>query len=107
MKKIKFKFFERMWEINLVDKLPYCEKNQFRFGESDMIVGVINVAVKDDNGLDLPKDVILMTILHEIFHMILGTGAYHDANSDEPLVEWMARSMYNLMSQNLFDKIKL
>jgi len=49
----------------------------------------------------MPDEEIQITKLHELIHCILGTGMYGEASSDEPMVEWLARSIYSLVKQGV------
>lgn len=42
-----------------------------------------------------------MCKLHELIHAILGTGMYGEVSGDEPMVEWLARSIYSLRKQDV------
>jgi hypothetical protein len=62
---------------------------------------VIGVSVKNKKGNDLPSNEIEISILHELIHSILRTGQYINTNNDEPMVEFLARSLYSLIKQGI------
>lgn len=38
-----------------------------------------------------------IALIHELIHAILEEGQYSDPSSDEPMVEWLARSIKSLI----------
>lgn len=42
-----------------------------------------------------------ITLLHELFHAITATGLYNGSCDDEPLIEFLARSIYSLSKQGI------
>lgn len=42
-----------------------------------------------------------LTLLHELFHAILKEGQYLSCADDEPLVEWLARSINEAIKKKI------
>lgn len=101
MKEEKFDLFGSNWTIKYGDKIEVEGENDFQFGLTDYINRVISVAIKDNQGEPLPEEEVEMCKLHELIHAILGTGMYGEISGDEPLVEWLARSIYSLRKQDI------
>ena len=101
MKEEKFNLFGSNWTIQYGDKIEVEGENGFQFGLTDYVNRVISVATKDNQGGDLPEEEIEMCKLHELTHAILGTGMYGEVSGDEPMVEWLARSIYSLRKQDV------
>ena len=60
-------------------------------------------APKYVNDAKMSNEEMTRTLLHEINHAILNSGQYFDTNSDEPLVEWIARCYYSILfNQKIF-----
>lgn len=102
MKEETFELFGSPWRVIYCDKIEVDdEENKFQYGLSDYTNRVITVATKSKSGDDLPESEIQITKLHEIMHCILTTGMYCAYSDDEPLVEWLARSVYSLRKQDV------
>lgn len=97
-----FHLYGTEWTIRYCD---YIEKEKEDEDEKDGLCDhsehLISVATKKLNGKDKVPSEIELTLLHEIVHAILGTGQYISSCEDEPLVEWIARSIYSLKKQGV------
>lgn len=69
-------------------------------GESYWIYGstcteerIINISTHSCKGKQLTPSQIKTTFLHELIHIILSSGQYFNETSNEPLVEWIAKSL--------------
>ena len=91
--------FGSKWTIQFLDKIPTDDPSSFQFGLTDGVQRIIKVATKDREGNDFPENEIRLTVLHEVVHAIFDTGQYD--NSDEPMVEWIARCMYAILEQKI------
>ena len=105
MKEETFDLFGSPWRVIYCDKIEIegeenCE-DKFQFGITDYTNRVISVATKSKSGEDLPESEVQITKLHEIMHCLLTTGMYCSYSDDEPLVEWLARSIYSLRKQEI------
>lgn len=105
MKEETFDLFGSPWKIIYCDKIDIKDEehseDKFQWGLTDYINRVISIATKNKNGEDMPDSEIQLTKLHEIMHCILTTGMYCAYSDDEPLVEWLARSIYSLRKQEI------
>lgn len=72
------------------------EGDGFQWGLTDYVNRRICIATKDSESKPFPKEEIELTKLHELMHAALGTGMYKNVSDDEPLVEWLARSIMPL-----------
>ena len=101
MKEETFNLFGSNWTIKFADEIVIDKEDGFQFGITDHINRVICVSTKDKESNQMPDEEIQITKLHELIHCILGTGMYGEASSDEPMVEWLARSIYSLVKQGV------
>lgn len=74
-----------------------CEEGHFIEGWCKSAERKIIVATKDKNGKNLDDNKIRIVFLHELTHAILAEGQYIRETDDEPLVEWLARCMNDLL----------
>lgn len=109
MEDIKFKVFSSPWTIKFV-KNVFTQLEDGRevwaFGITEPSTRKISISTKTEDGVVIPLSELKLTILHEIVHSFLVTGQYLQSNADEPLVEWLARCVNQLINSNLIDKIK-
>lgn len=97
----EFEIFGSKWAIEYVDIIPADEPNAFVFGKTWYSTRTIQIAKKDQDGNKIPPEELKMTLFHELFHAILGTGQYNVYSQDEPHVEWLARCAYSLVKQGI------
>lgn len=88
--------FGSTWKVGFVDKIEI--DGEEADGVTDDHKKIIQIATK------VEAKEIEITLLHELIHAILSTGQYHEENSKEFLVEFIARSLYALVKQG---KLKL
>lgn len=100
IKNRKINIYGTIFNIRFEDKVT-DEEGNFVFGK--VRNRTIYISTKDVEGKKIPKEEIDITILHELFHAILESGQYWNADQDEPLVEWLARSINSLLKQGLFN----
>lgn len=98
-KEFKFKnrtidIFGSKWRIKYVDEIK-VDDDTYVLGTTNCKDKVILI----DKNQDINE--ISITILHELFHAIMLTGQYLGSNEDEPLIEFLARSINSLMKQNM------
>ena len=105
-KDFEFELFGTTWKVVFVDAIESEEENVFKFGNTNSVTSTILIATKDMEGKPLAKDIIDITLLHELVHCIFGTGCYLGSNSDEPLTEWVARCLKSLMKQGVLEYAK-
>lgn len=105
-KTIPFNLFGTSWTIKFVKKTESQGRDKhWIFGNSSLLEKTIKVSVKDREGKDVDAESIQITALHELVHSIFTTGQYLDETKNEALVEWTARSIYNLYKQEVLQKI--
>lgn len=101
-----FRLFGTTWTIYLQRKVEsHQEDKHWIFGHSSIMSRAIRVSVNDKNDVPLPSETIKTTALHELVHTILTSGQYLEATQDEPMVEWIARSLQSLYEQKVLQYI--
>lgn len=90
----EFELFGSKWKLLFVDSIGN-DKDSPLYGEADSCSKIVKIA-RTINGIAIPEDEMKITLLHELFYVILGTGQYIEYNNDEPLVEWLARCVWSL-----------
>ena len=85
------------YQIKFVDDIV-SEDDSFFWGMTYHDTHTIKVATKV-NGKPLPDKDVKITLAHEIMHAILATGAFHNENNNESLVEWVAKCIVNNYSK--------
>jgi hypothetical protein len=73
------------------------------FGYTAAMDREIYVSLKNSEDKPLPDNEIWDTVAHEIVHAIFMTGQYNNCNTDEPLVEWTAKCMRQLIKQKIME----
>lgn len=71
------------------------------FGRTNAIDKHIYIATKNDNNKKLSNVEIKTTLYHELIHAILSEGAYGKESDNEPLVEWIAKCLVQLNTNNI------
>lgn len=100
MKVIKqntFKFLDIEYIIEYVDQIP-DENNKIIYCKIDYSECKILISTKL-NGNDIPLITQERTLYHELFHLILDEGQYNDCSTDEPLIECLAKGLYELVNK--------
>lgn len=101
IKNIPFKYLDVNWVIKYVDEIP-SNKDNFFFGQTHYDKREIWIATKL-NGSPIPLITQSRTLYHELVHVILSEGQYDTESANEPLVEWIGKSLYNLIqNRDLF-----
>lgn len=99
LKNKKFELLGTKYSIKFIDDISDQEGNQV-FGCTNSSTREIFIA-KSVEGKTVPYNEIEITLLHELVHAILMTGQYIEENSNEALVEWVARCVYQLLKKNI------
>ena len=106
----KFDLFGTTWYVKFasdIKRFNQCPQDgQFYYGYTDAVHNIVYIELADSNGNALDDKVVTVTVFHELVHCILGTGAYENSNSDEPLVEWTGRCIYSMLKQGVFEYAK-
>lgn len=99
-----FKFFGETWSIKFVDQASLIEgqaEGTFNGGIIIPTKRTIEISTKWPNGKAIEEATIKNTIRHELVHMIFLSGQYLGCYDDEPLVEWTAKALGQLIKSNL------
>ena len=99
-KQKRIKIFNTTYTIKYIDKIENNE-NKFVFGITNAIDKHIYIATKNDNNKKLSNVEIKTTLYHELIHAILSEGAYEKESDNEPLVEWIAKCLVQLNTNNI------
>lgn len=102
---IPFDLFGTSWIIKFVKKTQSKRDGHWIFGHSNIMKKTVKVSLNDDKGKPLDDETIQITALHELVHSILTTGQYLEETQDEPMVEWIARSIRALYKQGVIQQI--
>lgn len=101
MKKKEFDLLGTKYTIQYVDKIEVEEEGTFRFGTTNPAAHKITLAKLGYEGKPMDKNDAKIALIHELIHAILEEGQYSDPSSDEPMVEWLARSIKSLIDQKI------
>lgn len=99
--KSSLSIFGTRYRIKYVDTVEVEDGQPYRFGQTDTIKKIIEVATKDYDGRDLTSDEIEVSFFHELMHAVFFEGQYLSQNEDEPLVEWCAKCFRSLRKQGV------
>lgn len=86
--------FGSKWKLKFVDKID-LEDDSNPDGITDANKRLIAVSTNQSD------NEVMVTLLHELIHAILDTGQYLNSSQNEPMVEFVARSLYSLTKQRL------
>lgn len=86
--------FGSKWKLKFVDKID-LEDDSNPDGITDANKRLIVVSTNQSD------NEVMITLLHELIHAILDTGQYLSSSQNEPMVEFVARSLYSLTKQGL------
>ena len=86
--------FGSKWKLKFVDKID-LEDDSNPDGITDANKRLIAISTNQSDNETI------ITLLHELIHAILDTGQYLSSSQNEPMVEFVARSLYSLTKQRL------
>lgn len=86
--------FGSKWKLKFVDKID-LEDDSNPDGITDANKRLIAISTNQSDNETI------ITLLHELIHAILDTGQYLNSSQNEPMVEFVARSLYSLTKQRL------
>lgn len=86
--------FGSKWKLKFVDKID-LEDDSNPDGITDANKRLIAVSTNQSD------NEVMITLLHELIHAILDTGQYLNSSQNEPMAEFVARSLYSLTKQRL------
>lgn len=108
MENIKFKIFDSNWTIKFKENVfTQLEDGRevWAYGITEPAERCMYVSTKTESGKDIPPLELKLTALHELVHAFLISGQYLQCSSDEPLVEWLARCILNMINNKTADKV--
>lgn len=85
------------YTLKYVKKIQQEQKDCYIVGVCNSSKNLIEIATHDIDGKPIKEDYIKTTVLHELIHAILNEGQYSNASSDEPLVELLAKCLFNII----------
>lgn len=100
----KFKMFDETWYIKYVDHAPLTpdqDEDAFNGGLISPTRRTIFISTKWPDGKPISKESVENSLRHELAHLILLSGQYLSCYNDEPLVEWIAKSLGILLKQHV------
>lgn len=97
----KFRFFDEVYQLEFVDFIVPENEEGHTFGYTDLVSKKVIIALKDRNGKPYSEAHIKSVLRHELFHMVLLEGQYLEEGVNEPLVEWLSKSLGILMKEKL------
>ena len=101
-----FRLFGTTWTIHMQRKVEsHKEDRHWIFGHSSIMDQSIRVSVNNKEDKPLPTETVKTTALHELVHAILPNGQYLEETQNEPMVEWIARSIQSLYEQKVIQFI--
>lgn len=102
-KQINFTLFKEPWTINFYDNVDQegAEDGSYVDGWCWSEEHKIDIATKTKKGKPKSARDVELVKLHELVHCILGSGSYFQSNSDEPMVEWIAKCLLDLKEQKI------
>lgn len=102
--KLEFKVFNTKYDVEFREEPLPLENGSYEFGVCKSAETIIAVSNNDINKKALGKQEYEKNAMHEIVHAVLNEGGYNNSSDDEPLVEWLARCMYDIVvNQDFFE----
>lgn len=101
LKDRKFRFMNSIYTIRFVDRIPTVGEGVTFFGQFNADKKEILIGTKSEEGKPYPETQIRNTLRHELMHMIMFEGQYLNSYSDEPQIEWLAKSIGILLEKNI------
>lgn len=100
----KFKFMDSVYSIRFVDRVPLLDNqdpDSVNFGQCNIDKKEILIGLRDAEGNFYREEQIENTLRHELMHVIMFEGQYNNCYADEPLIEWLAKSLGILLKQKI------
>lgn len=100
----KFNFFGDTWYIKYVNHAPLLEgqtDDDFNGGVIMPLKRTIYISTKWPDGKPISEETIKNSLRHELSHLIFLSGQYLNCYEDEPLVEWVAKSLGVLLNSHI------
>ena len=84
------KILGQTYEIKYRDTV----RDKMRFAEVNYVKQTIEI------DKDLPKERLLIALFHEVYHVIFDSLGFEEENENEHLIQCLASSMYQVLSDN-------
>lgn len=100
----KFNFFGDVWSIKYVDHAPLLggqTDDGFNGGVISPLKRTIYISTKWPDGKPISEETVKNNLRHELAHLIFLSGQYLNCYEDEPLVEWVAKSLGVLLNSHI------
>ena len=98
-KDFDIEFFGEKIHVKFVNKV--IDKGVWCFGMcDDDDNSTILVSLYTKKNKPVSDNAIKVTIIHEMFHIIMNSGQFQRYSQNEPFVEWMAKSTYEILMKN-------
>lgn len=101
LKNKKMNLFGTEWRIRFEEKVLDPESGREIYGITYRGANNVITIAKTIYGQKINDKEIKLTLLHELMHAVFITGQYNNSNDDEPLVEWCARCLYQLIDKKV------
>lgn len=103
--KDKFTVFGTEYTINETESPTPLEDRSSQYAVCKSQEYVIELTKTTAEGKVIPTHEREKMLVHEIMHAILNEGAYSALSDNEPLVEWLARNVYDIfVTQDILNK---
>lgn len=100
----KFRIMDSVYSIKFVDRVPLMENQDpesVNFGVCNVDKKEILIGLKDSDGNPYREEQVMNTLRHELMHIVMFEGQYNNCYNDEPLIEWLAKSLGVLLKQKV------
>ena len=87
--------------VDIFDKEKCISEEKYSWGNFNSVNKIITISTENLDGVPLQNSTIEISKLHELVHAIFEAGQYNNCSDDEPLVEWTARCLYELIKQKV------
>lgn len=95
---VKFPFFGNT--ITVIFEHYARIDNTVVLGYTEPWIYVIHVSLYDPQNNQLPDNQIKTTVVHELVHLFLDSGEYGKYSNNEPMVEWLAKCITEVIIKN-------
>lgn len=97
----RFRFFDEVYSLEFVNSIDPSDEEGHSFGYTDLVAKRVVIALKDRDGKAHSEAHIKSILRHELFHLALLEGQYLNEGVDEPLVEWLSKSLGIFIKEKL------
>lgn len=101
---VKFQFFGNIITV-IFEHLVKIDDDNVVLGYAEPWTYVIHVSLYDPHDNPIPEKQIKTTIVHEMVHLFLDSGEYGKYSNNEPMVEWLAKCITEMLSNSKFNNL--